>query len=300
MSEGHSTTRRDFMRGTACGALGVALGLKVGGAVVKARTVEGRAKVVLIRNADVIDASNNCNAQILAGMLDDAVVELFGGASPLEAWRKILKPTDVLGIKTNIWQFLHTPPELEQAIKARAMEIGIKESDISINDRTIRTDPVFQRATALINARPLRIHHWAGIGGCIKNYIMFIPQPSALHGDSCADLGTLMKLPEVAGKSRLHILVVLTPQYWGLGPHSFNPKYIWPYKGLIVGTDPVAVDSVGVRLIREMQLAKFGEEQKGQTPSKHVGLAETRHGVGIADPARIDIVKLGWMEESLI
>jgi hypothetical protein len=300
MSEDYSSTRRNFIRGTAYGALGVALGLSSRGARAATLKLEDRAKVVLIRDADVIDSAGRCNAAIIARMLDEAVVELFGGADSREAWRKVLKPSDVLGIKTNIWQFLHTPPELEQAIKARAIEVGIKESDISINDRTVRIDPVFQRATALINARPLRIHYWAGIGGCIKNYITFIPQPSVLHGDSCADLGTLMKLPEVTGKSRLHILVVLTPQYWGLGPHTFNAKYTWPYKGLIVGTDPVAVDSVGVRLIREMQLAKFGEEQKGQTPSKHVGLAETRHGIGIADPTRIDIIRLGWMEESLI
>ena len=300
MSDDCVSTRRDFIRGTTFGALGVALGLKAVGAHAAVGRVNGRAKVVLIRHPEVVDDSGNTSADIVTGMLDDAVVELFGAASAAEAWRSILKPTDVLGIKTNIWNYLHTPKALEQSIKKRAMEIGIAESNISINDRIIRIDPVFQKATALINTRPVRIHHWSGIGGCIKNYIMFLEQPFTIHGDSCADLGRVWKLPQAAGKTRLNVLVALTPQYWGLGPHSFSPKYVWPYKGLIVSTDPVAVDSVGVRLMREMQISKFGEEQKGQTSSKHVGYAETRHGIGIADPERIDIVKLGWMDDSLI
>ena len=300
MSEEMSSTRRDFIRGSAYGTLGVALGLKAAKAGTLNRRVEGRAKVVLVRHADAVNAAGDYNGEVIARMLDDAVVELFGGANPSEAWASILKPDDVLGIKTNVWRYLRTPESLEQAIKSHAMEIGIAESKISIKDRGVLDDPVFQRATALINARPVRIHHWSGIGGCIKNYIMFIRQPYTLHGDSCADLGTLMKLPAVEGKTRLHILVALTPQYWGIGPHHFDPKHSWAYKGLLVGTDPVALDSTGLRLLQAKRLEVFGEEPKGGTPAKHVALAETRHGVGIADPERIDIIRLGMTEESLI
>ena len=300
MSEEQNSTRRDFIRGSAYGALGVALGLKAAKAGTLTRRVEGRAKVVLIRHADAVDAAGNYNGDVIARMLDDAVVELFGGANPSEAWGSILKPNDVLGIKTNVWNYLRTPEVLEQAIKSRAMEVGIAEGNISIKDRGVLDDPVFQRATALINARPVRIHHWSGIGGCIKNYIMFVRQPYTLHGDSCADLGTLMKLPIVEGKTRLHILVALKPQYWGIGPHHFDPQHSWAYKGLLVGTDPVALDSTGLRLLQAKRLEVFGEEPKGGTPAKHIALAETRHGIGIADPERIDIIRLGMTEGSLI
>ena len=300
MSEEQNSTRRDFIRGSAYGALGVALGLKAAKAGTLTRRVEGRAKVALIRHADAVDAAGNYNGDVIARMLDDAVVELFGGANPSEAWASILKPNDVLGIKTNVWNYLRTPEVLEQAIKSRAMEVGIAEGNISIKDRGVLDDPVFQRATALINARPVRIHHWSGIGGCIKNYIMFVRQPYTLHGDSCADLGTLMKLPIVEGKTRLHILVALKPQYWGIGPHHFDPQHSWAYKGLLVGTDPVALDSTGLRLLQAKRLEVFGEEPKGGTPAKHVALAETRHGIGIADPERIDIIRLGMTEGSLI
>jgi hypothetical protein len=60
-------------------------------------------------------------------------------------------------------------------------------------------------ATALINARPMRSHHWAGVGSLIKNYIMFIPEPISIHPDSCADLASIWDLPVVKGKTRLKV-----------------------------------------------------------------------------------------------
>ena len=47
---------------------------------------------------------------------------------------------------------------------------------VGVDDRGVRTNPVFARATALINVRPLRTHAWSGLGTCLKNYIMFVPR----------------------------------------------------------------------------------------------------------------------------
>ncbi len=299
MTDERTITRRDFIRGTAYGAIGVAIGCR-GEGVVKSRPTPGRAKVVLVRHPEAMDAAGRYNAVVIQQMLDDAVIELFGTATAIGAWREIVKPADVLGIKSNIWRFLPTPRELETAIKRRAMEAGVAERNISINDRGILNDPIFRRATALINARPLRIHHWSGIGGCIKNYIMFVSDPPSYHDDSCANLGALWKLPQVKGKTRLNILVVMRPHFHGFGPHNFNPEYTWQYKGLLVGTDPVALDSTGLRLLTAKREEFFDELPRGGTSPKHVALAETRHGIGVSDPQRIDLVTLGWTEGILI
>jgi len=40
----------------------------------------------------------------------------------------------------------------------------------------------------------------------------------------------------------------------------------------------------------------FGEEKPFDVLTRHVEYADTRHGVGVADLARIKILKLGWME----
>ncbi|MBW1643472.1 MAG: DUF362 domain-containing protein, partial [Deltaproteobacteria bacterium] len=159
---------------------------------------------------------------------------------------------------------------------------------------------VFKKATALINVRPIRTHNWSGVGSLIKNYIMFSRLPFTHHGDSCADLAEIWKFPIVDGKTRLNILVLFTPLFHGSGPHHFNPKYTWPYKGMLVGLDPVAVDSVGVRILQAKRKEYFKEDRPINPPPKHILLSDTRHNLGTADPGKIDLVKIGWKENILI
>ena len=256
--------------------------------------------VVLIREKDLQSGFNKPDPGKMQAMLDRAVMTLTGKEDIMEAWKEILKPEDILGIKTNVWNYLPTPSELEQAIKKRALDIGIKEENIGIRDRGITGDPIFQNATALINTRPLRTHAWSGVGSLIKNYIMFIPNPASMHGDSCADLATLWKLPVVEGKTRLNVLVMLNPLFHGVGRHHFNKEYTWEYNGIIAGFDPVAVDSVGVRILQAKRKEYFGEDRPINPPAKHVFLADTRHNLGTADPENIELIKIGWEEGRLV
>jgi Domain of unknown function (DUF362) len=292
-------TRRSLLKKAAALAAGSALlmnfPVKVFGSSGK-----NKSRVVLIRDEAVIGTEGKVNAAAMQDMLDKAILQLTGKASVQQAWQSIIRSDDAVGIKTNVWSYLATPTELENAIKTRVMEAGVASSKISINDRGVRSDPVFQKATALINVRPMRTHAWAGVGSCIKNYIMFADDPSSYHPDSCADLATLFELPEIKGKSRLHILVMLTPLFHGVGPHHFNKEFTWPYKGIIAGFDPVAVDSVGLRIIQARRREYFGEDKPLNPPAKHIQLADTRHHLGNADPAMIDLIKLGWKEGVLV
>jgi len=233
-------------------------------------------------------------------MLDHALVELFEGKTSDEAWRHIAKPADTVGIKTNEWRYLRTPIELENTMKSRLMAAGVPAERISIDDRGVLSNPTFQKATVLINARPMRAHHWAGVGGCLKNYIMFTPSPPDFHPNSCADLGALWKLPIVQGKTRLNVLVMLTPQFHCLGPHHFDKEYTWQYKGILVGTDPVALDAVGLKIIEAKRRLYFKGDSPMRPPVRHIVAAEEKHGIGVADLTRIEIRKLGWKDEILI
>ncbi len=171
---------------------------------------------------------------------------------------------------------------------------------MAVDDRGVLSNPVFQRATAFINTRPLRTHNWSGLGTCLKNLIMFVPRPPEYHADSCAPLGALWKLPELEGKVKLNILVMLTPQFHGVGPHSFSKEYIWPYRGLIVGVDPVAVDATGARILQAKRDLYFGEPSPISPPAHHIEIAGSRYGLGVSDPASIDLVRLGWDDDALI
>lgn len=290
-------TRRDFLRAAA----GTAAAATLGGALLAPEVhSEATAKVVLIRHAGVVGDKGRLRGEIVQSMLDEAVTTLLGAGDPLEAWRSLVKTSDVVGIKSNSWEKLPTPSELEGAVKARVLAAGVPEKNIAIDDRGVLDNPVFLKATALINARPLRTHHWAGVGTCLKNYIMFVPNPSAYHTDGCSPLGKIWTYPIVQGKTRLNILVALTPQFYGRGANFFDRRYVWPYGGLIVGTDPVAVDAVGAHLLQTKRIAFFGEDRALDVPPVHIMVADKTYHLGVSDLARIRVVKLGWTDEVLI
>jgi hypothetical protein len=292
-------TRRDFIKQTASAAVGSALYLGTTGQLIAA-IKQDKTKVVLVRHQAAIDNQSKSNKAVLEQMLHDAVVALLGEANPDLAWKRLIRPDDIVGIKTNVWSPLPVPTELEDIIRSKVLKSGVDKGRIGIRDRGLLGDQIFTSATALINVRPLRTHYWSGVGSLLKNYITFVPRPSEYHEDTCADLASIWKLPLVEGKTRLNILVVLTPLFHGSGPHHYNPRYVWAYKGFLVGTDPVAVDSVGVRLLQAKRREFFGEDRPLNPPPKHMFLADTRHGLGVADPAKIDLVRIGWQEGLLI
>lgn len=299
MSSKHELTRREFNLSLA--ALGGAALLpgRVRAAEAPKGATPAKTKVILIRDATVLDEKGKPKPDVLLKMMDTAVAALTGKIG-IDGWKTFLQPSDVVGIKTNHWQYLPTTEAVESALEQRVLDVGVKTQNVAIDDRGVLDNPVFQRATALINARPMRSHLWSGVGSLIKNYIMFSPSPSSWHGDSCADLAGVWKLPIVKGKTRLNVLVMLTPQFHSVGPHGFNPKHVWSYHGLIVGFDPVACDAVGLRIIEAKRRAFFGEERPLAPPAKHIALADTRHHLGTAEPARIEIVRIGYDKESLI
>jgi hypothetical protein len=289
-------TRRDFLR-----AAGIAAIAATAGESLFARDSSGStSKVILIRDRSAVTGGGKPDAEVVCRMLDEAMVRLFGVKTPGEAWAKIAGPADVVGIKTNVWKYLRTPVAMENRMKEGLLGAGVREEDISVDDRGVLANPVFQRATVLINARPMRAHNWSGVGGCLKNYIMFSPSPPDYHPDSCIDLGSLWNLPAVKGKTRLNVLLMLTPQFHCMGPHHFDPEYTWPYGGLLVGTDPVALDAVGLKIIEAKRRLHFGEDSPMRPPVTHIVAAEKRHRVGIADPDRIEVIRMGWKEEILI
>jgi len=134
----------------------------------------------------------------------------------------------------------------------------------------------------------------------IKNYIMFHPRPWDYHPDTCADLAKVWDKPMAKGKTRLNILVMITPLFHGVGPHHFNEKYTWRYNGLIVSFDPVAADATGLRIIEARRKEFFGEERPVSPSPHHIRLADTRHHLGHADPRNIELIRLGWKEGILI
>ena len=192
-------------------------------------------------------------------------------------------------------------PAVESAVLIRHAEaVGERGAMNGEVLRGMLGNPIFLNATALVNVRPLRTHHWAGVGTCLKNYIQFVPDRPSYHPDGCAALGRIWTFPIVKGKTRLNVLSALTPQFYGRGANFFDRRYVWPYKGLIVGTDPVAVDTVGAHLLQVQRIAFFGEDRALDVTPHHIQVADREYHLGVSDLARIQLVKLGWTQDALI
>jgi hypothetical protein len=291
-------TRRDFLRTGSYLTLGSLVGLPISGSFASENS--RKSTVVLIRDENVISEQGRINRAILGKMLDEAVSTLMGTPNPSSAWGQLLKPEDIVGIKSNVWGYLPTPEPLEAALRVRLMDAGVNASNISIDDRGALRNKVFRRSTGLINVRPMRTHHWSGLGTLLKNYIMFVPEPSKYHGNACEKLGAIWKLPHVAGKTRLNILVMLTPLFHGIGPHHFSRRYVWPYRGLIVSRDPVAADATGARIIQAKRDAFFGTEKPISPVPRHIAAADEQFGLGNSRPERIELLRPGWQKDALI
>jgi len=292
-------TRRDFIRSGSCAVMGSLLGLPL---VPRASGQTTRkSRVVLIRNQRATEGYGLLNRGTVVQMLDDAVTVALGTKDPAAAWRKIANPDDIVGIKSNVWHRLPTPSELERAITSRLVEAcGVKAENISVDDRGIENNPVFKRSTVLINIRPMRTHHWSGLGTLLKNYIMFVPQPWMYHGNACERLGAIWQKPKIMGKTRVNILVMLTPLFHGVGPHHFSRGYTWPYGGLIVSTDPVAADATGARIIQAKRNEHFGKDRPISPRPLHIEAADTKFGLGNSHPDRIELIKLGWDKDVFV
>jgi hypothetical protein len=289
-------TRRDFLRGTAYTTIATLMGSTraAGGKSIP----DKRSRVVLVRHPDALDRNHVPNPEVIQSMLDDGLRILFQTDDPLEVWHHLIKPDDLVGIKTNVWAYMPTPKAVEDALRRGVLDSGVPAGQIRVDDRGARE--TLAACTALINARPLRTHHWAGIGGCLKNYIVSASFPFRYHSNACASLGKIWTLPVVKGKTRLNVLVVLRPLFHGRGPHHYNRTYLWDYKGLLISSDSVAIDAVGVRLLSAKRHEFFGEDKPFPKQTHHVMFADARYHVGVSDPDRIDLVKVGWKQGVLI
>ena len=143
-------------------------------------------------------------------------------------------------------------------------------------------------ATALVVVPVLKDHDLSGVSLSMKNLFGLIHNPNKYHDSACAPyLADLLGHPEVRRRMRLVVCDGLRAQCHG-GP-SHAPKWSWPYGGLLIGTDPVAVDRIGAQIIEERRrtlgLPSLTEEGR---PAVHITLAQEK-GLGEGRTERITL-----------
>ena len=150
-----------------------------------------------------------------------------------------------------------------------------------------------QICDAVINLPVLKDHGIVGVTMALKNLFGAIHNPNKYHlntGDPY--VADVYMLPPIRQKVRLTIGEAITPQFEG-GP-SYMPQWAWPYNGVIVSRDPVALDSVGWQIIEqkraEQGLPTLRHERR--EPVYIARAADSSHRIGTNDPAAIDRVEV--------
>lgn len=290
-----------------------------------------RAVVALARREGMLGADGAIDPKALAAALDAAVARATGEPSGVDGLRRLFKPKDVVGIKVNCiaGRGLSTRPEVAHALAGLLQKAGLPAERIVIWDRTARelrsagytvnagsgvrvlgTDGEWEEKvrewgpaasrfsrllvndlTAVIDLPILKDHGMAGVSVGLKNWYGVVHNPNKLHAEGCNPfVPHLAAAPEIRGKWRLTVVDAVTAQCHG-GP-SYAPAWAWPYQGILASTDKVACDAIGWQLLEQRRKEKgLGTiASQGREP-RFVKAAEGL-GLGVADPARIEVAKV--------
>jgi uncharacterized protein (DUF362 family) len=318
-----TVTRRDFILGTASTLVGLSLGIKIFGCgkrppeyvpSIVENGAKGKSFVVLIRKEKVMDDMHTPDQAIVDKMLREGILHLSGEKDDLRAWKRYIDPSDTVGIKMNV-MMTATHVEVVRAIIKSLHSIGVADNKIIIWDRKkagVGYDGILHRTkkygfrhsiskivtdhcTALINVPGTKVHWLAGIGVALKNWLGAVTNINtrdvgvafALHADSCAEACSINAIPVIRDKCRLVVVDALRPLFHG-GP-QVDPKYLWEYNGLLMSTDPVAIDTVCMKILQEKRNEYKGRDWPISPPAKHLIVADKKYGLGHSDWDNIEL-----------
>jgi uncharacterized protein (DUF362 family) len=293
------------------------------------RPAPGRAVVARGRRDGLLGAKGALDGDKLDELLGAALARAVGEDGPVDAMRRLFRPSDVVGLKLNTLsgRGLSPDPLLVGRLCDWLQQAGVPAKNIVVWDRTDRelaaagftivragsgvrclgtnddydwqprewgpgascfAKILVRDVTALINVGVLKDHDLAGVSIGLKNWYGVIHNPNKHHDEGCAPyVPHLANYPLIRDKVRLTVVDATVAQYHA-GP-ARNPKWRWPWQGVLVSTDPVALDAVGWRMIEDRRkeggLPALAEEKRAPR-----FIAEAaRLGLGEADPARIRV-----------
>jgi hypothetical protein len=286
-----AVTRRDFVRES----LGAAASAAFLGSIPAAGQQAARSsRVVLVRDQKALSDGHKVDTAVLRRMLEDALKRSTGEKNVKNAWLSLVKPDDIIGLVATS-HLNPTHQELINTVRETLEAAGIPSSRL----RMAQGGPSQAKAcTALIALPCLKAHWLTGIGTVLKNYIQYSGNASDYHDENNAKLGEIWNLPYVKGKTRIVLVDALRP-LCDKGPQA-DPRYMWPYNGLIAGVDPVAVETISLRIIMQKRQALRKEPWPLQPPPLCVAAADERYHLGTSKMSEIRLEQAGWAQDLLI
>jgi len=143
-----------------------------------------------------------------------------------------------------------------------------------------------------INLPLVKDHTIPGLSAGMKNFFGAIHNPNKYHDNHCDPyLADVYSLPPIKTKNVLTILDATRIQY-NFGP-AYKPQWVENYNALIVGTDPVAVDTVALKILEDIRRQKGLPtlEQAGRPVKYLATAADPSHRLGEYRLGKIEVVE---------
>jgi hypothetical protein len=314
-SIGAVSSRRQFLAGAVAGAASLWAAPAWAATFGKAR----RSRVALLENPRIM-SDVGVHKRPLIQSLDEGLCIALNKSSPAAAWQSILRKDDKILLKFSRADAdrLFTSETMAEVVIGSILSAGFEPGQITLLEAALRTkwagdlakqefgwtQKVYdfgsgkeqllraaEDATAIINVPFLKAHRIAGMTGCLKNLSHgLIRRPALYHADQCCPyIPDIVAMPEIRGKLRLNIMNALRIVYDTRPESAHDPVDV--ASALVVGTDPVAVDTIGQTVLDAMRREKA---LKPVTPEPGMVLQHrlaAEKGLGINNPEYIELVR---------
>jgi len=137
MSAMRGSSRRVFLKQWFTGAAVLRAGGAMGLLAAAQQAAPAKSKVVIARDNLLRGTGSTVDSRRMLALLDRAMQTLFNRDHAIEAWSRLVRPGDKVGVKVNALggRGLSSNLQLVEAICGRLQEAGIKAGDIVVWDR---------------------------------------------------------------------------------------------------------------------------------------------------------------------
>jgi uncharacterized protein (DUF362 family) len=231
MNKSSFASRRDFLKGALAGA---AVLRASAGAGMLARAEQGAAaaksRVAIARDALLRGTGSTMDSGRMLKLLDRAMQALFDRDHPAEAWRKLVRPGETVGLKVNTLggRGISTNPQLAEAVCERLQEAGIKPGDIVIWDRDSEE---LERAGFHLSTDGNRVQcYGTDRAGYEEELAAYGSVGSRLSKILTQRSGVLINLPVLKDHDGAGVTIALKNMYGAIhNPNKYHPNGCNPY-----------------------------------------------------------------------
>jgi len=280
-------------------------------------------KVIDIHDSNWLKTDGSVDPHVVKKLVHEGMLRLTGKSSLRSAWQEFVSPRETVGIKFNriSGDFTGANQSLLDAIVSGLLAAGVSreriiaveavnvsfENHIKLDfhlgpeidfgkGKTQLTRFITDQVDVVINVPNLKDHNVAGVTGALKNIShaggTIMSKPSRFHSNNCTPyIGLINALEPVNSKRRLNIMNALKGVFEG-GPGYRDPHLQWRYNGLLISSDPVALDAIELDIIQAARKDR-GLPNLFATAKKPIHIAHAADlGLGVADPSLIEHVKI--------